>query len=322
MIEFWSEYPNIENELIEVQKLMRKTINNADSFISEPIDIMLNSKGKMLRPALTIISSMFGEYDPNKTRPVAAALELLHISTLIHDDIIDDSKLRRGVETIQSKYGKDVAVYAGDYVITKCFSLLYKEYDKDLLFRINSKLSKVCEGELKQYKNKYNSNISVTNYIKIISAKTASFFALSMYIGASLGGYNDSTSRLFALTGLRLGIAFQIIDDCLDFTGNDTSINKSAQNDLKEGLYTLPLIFALRNDSTGNLKRLVDTSTFNSKDIDDIYKLVIKNNGVVDAHKYAAKYSQRSIDSLKKLPKSSNIILIEDLIVKLTHRTY
>ncbi len=320
MNRFWNQYPFIQNELIEINKLMHKHIGHPDAFISEPIISLMNPNSKMLRPAFLLLAAQSKDYDQNKARTIGAGLELLHIATLIHDDIVDDAHLRRGVPSVQSKYGKDVAVYSGDFVLAKCFSLLHTYYDQDLIQNVNNKVGKVCEGELKQFKNRYNSQLSVASYLKIVSAKTASFFALCMYIGAHLGGHPISVARLFGIAGLRFGIAFQIIDDCLDYEGDENTINKNAQNDLREGLYTLPLLMAMKNDSSGELKNILSDTTFSDEDIQKIRQLVIENNGVVDAQKYANKYTQRAIKMLKRLPIDSTEF--ENIFNVLINRLY
>lgn len=309
-------------ELSKVKTIMKNTIGHPDSFVRNPIFEMIEAGGKMLRPSLLILSSKFGNYDSKRVLPIAAAIELLHTATLIHDDIIDNSQIRRGMESIQSKIGKDAAVYAGDYIIARSFMLINEQYDESMIHNLSKKISQICIGELKQYRFRYNSNISIYDYIKIVSAKTAALFSLSMYIGAYLGDLEEKNARIFGLTGLRVGIAYQIIDDCLDYCGTDATILKSSHNDLKQGFYTLPLICALQNDKKGSLKSLIETTNFNSNDTYKVYNLVIEKNGVEDAKKIAQKYTEKAFDALKRLPECESRSILSDIISSLLERQY
>lgn len=322
MEKFWNKYPQLISELKQVKKIMKTTIGHPDQFVRDPIFQMIDSGGKMLRPSLVILSSKFGKFDADKVLPVAAAIELLHTATLIHDDIIDNSQLRRGIETIQSKFGKDAAVYSGDFIIAKSFMLINSQYDKMMIENISKKISQICAGEIKQYNLRYNANISIYDYIKIVTAKTAALFALSMYIGARLGEMDEKTARLFATTGLRAGIAYQIIDDCLDYNGTDDTILKSAHNDLKQGFYTLPIICALRNDTAGSLKQLLQTTTFDNNSIQKIYDLVIDKNGIKDAKEYAKRYTEKAFDALERLPRCESRSILSEIVNKLLERQY
>ncbi len=319
---FWNQNRKLLSELIEVKTIMKNTIGHPDSFVRDPIFQMIEAGGKMLRPSLLILSSKFGKFDSERVLPIAAAVELLHTATLIHDDIVDNSQLRRGVETIQSKFGKDAAVYSGDYMIARSFMLINEQYDKNMIQNLSKKISQICAGELKQYRFRYNPNISIYEYIKIVSAKTAALFSLSMYMGAYLGGLDEKKIRLFGLTGLRIGIAYQIIDDCLDYSGTDATILKSSHNDLKQGFYTLPLICALKNDKSDSLKSLLETSNFNDEDICKIYNLVIEKKGIRDAKKMARRYTEKAYDALERLPKCESRNILSDILDSLLERQY
>lgn len=322
MNEFLLNYPSINIELDKVKSQIKQALGHPDDYIQTPILDMLDSGGKMLRPVFVVLAGGFGRYDSTKIVSVATAVELLHTATLIHDDIIDNAKTRRGVETIQSRYGKDVAVYAGDYVLAKCTSLIHENYDQALAQMISKRIAQMCVGEIKQYKFRYNADISIMQYIKIVSAKTAGLFAASLYAGAYQCGLRGNTLNAFARTGLRIGIAFQIIDDCLDYTGSEGSIQKTSQNDLKQGFYTLPLICALKNDISGELKKLLDQTVFSEKDCQQVHACVIANQGVETAKSYARKYTDKAFDALKTLPACDSRDVLEVLMERMLERAY
>ncbi len=316
------QLPELVSQLKQVREIMKETIGHPSEFVRGPIYEMIDAGGKMLRPSMLILASRFGKYDSEKVLPLAAAIELLHIATLIHDDIIDNSKLRRGIETVQSKFGKDAAVYSGDYIIARSFMLINQQYDQDIVRSLSKKIVQICAGELKQYQLRYNLNISISDYIKIVTGKTAALFALSMYLGARAGGLEEKNARLFGLTGLRTGIAYQIIDDCLDYSGSDKTLLKSSQNDLKQGFYTLPIICALRDDDKHLLHGLLKTTTFNTQDIQRIYNMVIQKNGVKRAKNYALRYTKKSFKSLYQLPQCESRDILKQLFHTLLERQY
>lgn len=323
MYDFWNEYPEIINELEEVKEIMKENTKSPEKFIQEPIYSLIDSGGKMIRPALLILGSKLGNFDKDKILPLAAAVELLHIATLAHDDIIDEAKLRRGVESIPSKYGNDISVYCGDYIFSRCFMLISKKYSQETMNKLAKTIFRICKGELKQYSYRYNNTLSIPNYLKIITGKTAAIFSISLFVGACEGGLcRKKEAYWLGQAGLRAGIAFQIIDDCFDYIGSDSSIRKNTQNDLKKGYITLPIIYALKNDKTGKFKDYLKNSNFEKDNLDDIYRYVVKNNGIDASLSLANKYTQRAFNSLDKISDCNTKNILYDTFNKMLIRKH
>lgn len=321
MDKMWDSSIYIKSELEEVVKLMKKNAKCKDKFIEKSIIELIESGGKMLRPAFVIISSKWGESNESKVRSLAAVVEMLHMATLVHDDIIDDAKVRRGKETIQSKYGKDYAVYIGDYLFCACFRLLASEGSLQSI-KIDSKaMSRICLGEIEQLNSKFSENLSVKNYLSRISGKTAELFSLSMYIGAAESNCPEKLCREFWNIGHNIGMAFQIIDDILDYTGTDESIKKSAMNDIKQGIFTLPFIIAFRNDRK-KIEPYMKKEVFEDEDVYEIIKLVRENKGVEKAKELALKYTNKAFKRINKLPDNEYKKVLIDLIEGLLMRSY
>lgn len=321
MNEFWNNYPDLKLELQSVNRIIEDSLKDSETYIIDTTRETINSGGKMLRPAFVLLGSKFGTYSKNSILNIAAIVEMLHIATLIHDDVIDNSKLRRGVESIQSKYGKDTAVFVGDYLFAKCFSLITKDYSKESMNQLSKAILNICRGELKQYSFRYKYNFSIMNYLRIITGKTAALFSMSLYIGAEEADVDIKVKKLLSKIGYRVGMAFQIIDDCLDYS-KKSIIKKNTMNDLKQGYLTLPVIYALQNDSTGNLKKILTTCTYTEYEIEEIHTLVIKNNGLEDAKKLALKYTNKAFDTIKKLPDTDNKNILKEIITQLLNRQY
>ncbi len=321
MDNIWNNYPEIRQELIEVIDLMKKNVKCKDKKIEKSIIELIESGGKLLRPAFVLIGSKFGDNDKSKAIPTAAVIEMLHMATLVHDDVIDDSKLRRGQETIQSKYGKDYAVYIGDYLFCVCFKILATNQALQAIKVDSRAMSKICMGEVNQLNSRFSMKLSVKDYLSRISGKTAELFSISLYLGAAECNADEKVSRELGNIGHNLGMAFQIIDDILDYEGNDESIKKSAANDLKQGIYTLPLIYAYRNNKD-DFKDILGKDYYQEEEIMEIINLVKANNGIEMAKELAEKYVNKCFKGIDKLPNNKYKIVLKEIASWLLKRTY
>lgn len=321
MDKMWNKYDDVSNELKAVVSLMESNIKCKDRKIENSIKELIHSGGKLLRPAFVIISSRFGSYNPKKAIPLAAAVEMLHMATLVHDDIIDDAKLRRGQETIQSKYGKDYAVYIGDFLFCVCFKILASSTTLENIKIDSNSMSRICLGEIDQFNSRFDTTLSVRNYLTRISGKTAELFSLSLYAGAAEGGCTDDLCKRFWHIGHNIGMAFQIIDDILDYTGSNNSIKKSATVDIKQGIFTLPFIYAARKNKSPFIPYL-EKQVFSDEDVMDLMLLVNKYNGIDSAKQLAHKYTEKAFKLINKLPENPYKIVLSEVTEYLLKRTY
>lgn len=321
MDKIWNKYPEIKQELVDVLNLMKSNVKCKDKKIENSIIELIESGGKLLRPAFVLIGSKFGEYDREKSIPTAAVIEMLHMATLVHDDVIDDSKLRRGQETIQSKYGKDYAVYIGDYLFCVCFKILATNASLQAIKVDSRAMSKICMGEVNQLNSRFSMNLSVKDYLSRISGKTAELFSISLYLGAAECNANTKISKELRNIGHNLGMAFQIIDDILDYEGNDESIKKSAANDLKQGIYTLPLIYAYKKDKNA-FNTILEKDFYTEEEVSEIIELVKKNNGIEEAKELAEKYMKKCFKGIDRLPENEYKYILRDIAEWLLLRTY
>jgi len=314
MSNYWMNFPFLQEELASVRQFMLDTISDAIPLVKEPLREVIQSGGKMLRPAMVILGAKLGLYNSKRIIPIAASVELLHTATLIHDDIIDESKLRRGIETTQSKYSKEVAVLVGDYVFAKTFDILAGDYPAEMLKNLSHSIMKICEGELSQYAHRYSDSLELDQYIEIIAGKTAALFSMSLFAGAYEANVKNPTQRLLVQAGYCIGMTFQIIDDCLDYLGASETIGKNVANDIKQGDITLPLLMALRNEPTGVLHDLVFESSLTKENIARIVALVIENNGIAFAEEKAREYGKDALVALSKIKKSESRNILENIV--------
>lgn len=288
--------------MTKVEDLLEQSVKSRRKIAEDASRDLLKAGGKRIRPALTIISAKYGNYDSDKVVPMAAALELFHMATLIHDDIIDNSKSRRGIETAQSKYGKDVAVYTGDYLFSKAFMLAAKVNNGEKIVHLSKFIKAICEGEIEQYASKYDYSTSISTYLKRIKYKTALLFALCCQIGAETAECDVKIARNLRRFGMSLGTAFQLKDDLLDVTSEDAVIGKPTGNDILEGIYTLPLLYTIKQSKYHNdVLALLNKNAFTKKDVADIIYFIHKSNGIDHTKKMEDRYYQKALDSLTGL---------------------
>jgi len=320
MSKYWEKFPSIEEELDLVKEYMLQSIEDAIPIIKEPVEELIKLGGKRLRPAMVILGAKFGKYDRDRIIPIAACVEFLHTATLIHDDIIDEAKLRRGIESVQSRHSKDVAVLMGDYLFAKVFELLAGDYPAEMLKNLSKSILQICNGELTQYSYRYSNDISLDKYMEIIAGKTAALFSMSLFAGGYEGGVNNATMRSLTKIGYCAGMMFQIIDDCLDYNQDTDTLGKSAVNDIKQGYITLPMYFALQNDADKKLKVLLYESDLTEENIHKIRQLVIDLGGVKMAQEKAEEYKDDAKKALKKLKRSKERDALESIVDSLMLR--
>ena len=301
MNSFWQEKTAMIAHLNEVDQVIGKQLTVKQRKMNEILQDLASSGGKRIRPGLCIIGAGFGSKPIESIYPLAAVLEMLHLATLVHDDIIDDATHRRGALTTQQKYGKDYAVYTGDYIFTKCFEILAENYELHHMKELSKAVSRVCVGEIEQFDGRFKSHTSVKKYLKIVGAKTSALLATSLAVGAYEAGCDERFCKKLGKIGLHVGNAFQIIDDILDYTGDEARVGKTLGNDLKQGYHTLPLIYALRkNDSV--LNRLLAADVYDDETIKRIIVRVNELGGVRQAQLLAEKYTIKSLKEISSLP--------------------
>ncbi|MBC8579606.1 polyprenyl synthetase family protein [Zhenhengia yiwuensis] len=317
----WNRYPDIKLELEAIIDLMDENAKCKDKIIENSIKELVHANGKMIRPAFTIIAAHFGDYESEKVRALSAVVELFHMATLVHDDVIDDAKLRRGRETIQSKYGKEYAVYIGDYLFCICFKILAQTASLQSIQMDSRAMSRICLGEIEQLNSRFDTDVSLKNYLRRIAGKTAELFSLSLYIGAAESGCNMRLSKRFHRIGHHVGMAFQIIDDILDYKGDEKTVGKDQGKDIREGVYNLPLIYALEKKPQ-DLINLLEKEAYEDADVEQIIQLVKNYEGIEKAQNLAKKYTDKAYKEIHKLPDNPYKEILLEIVTMLLERSY
>ena len=318
----WMNYPELHEELKQVKKLMKDSIQIENKAIKDAILSVLDSGGKMVRPAYLILFSMWNDNrNIEEVRAIAAALELLHVATLFHDDVIDESSVRRGQETISAKLGNRVAIYAGDYLLTVCYQLL-SSYSKDLVnIQIPTRgMMQVIQGELSQMEERYRLDVTVQDYLKRIEGKTAQLFMLSCVMGEQFSLLKEE-SRARQI-GHAIGMSFQILDDILDYEIDSHQFGKPVLEDVAQGVYTLPIIMALSKKEKELLPLLEKKELISEVERKKVQQLVLKSGGVESAKELAKKYTDRALQQIERLPEKNVKAMLFDITSRLLQREY
>jgi octaprenyl-diphosphate synthase len=256
----------VEALLEQVDQRLAELLRKSDPPLNSYLEEAGKNRGKMLRPRLMIItSSFFGRPDARAVVNCAACCELLHLATLIHDDIIDEAGLRRGHQTLNNRFGNEIAVIVGDYALAIVFRSLLAERDFRIMDMVLSTSQQLGMGELQEILNRNNQQMTVEQYFSVIALKTAALFNLCGGLGAYLGGAGPREVELAGRYGQQLGTAFQIVDDLLDIMAEEARTGKPSFNDLAEGRMTLPLIHALQRDDRRAGQLILDVQRSSSR---------------------------------------------------------
>ncbi|MGM0175205.1 polyprenyl synthetase family protein [Enterococcus sp. DIV0800] len=300
----WQDYPELAKQLTTTLYLMEDVVKLKNKKVEHAVLEMIHAGGKLLRPAYQLLFAEFGpEQDQKKATSLAAAIEMLHTATLIHDDIVDDSTLRRGLPTIRSTFGNDTAVYAGDFLFICCFKLL-SDYATSLRsLQLNSRsMEKILDGELGQMDDRYRTDQTIEDYLENISGKTAELFSLSCFAGAFESGSSERFAKKAGEIGHNIGIAFQIMDDLLDYQADAATLGKPVLEDVRQGVYSLPLIYALKKDPARLLPYLEKKDQMSDADTAAVQQLVIELGGAAFTQDLAADYTKKALKDIRKLP--------------------
>lgn len=278
-----------------MEAILQEELKDVPKELSLPASSILFANGKRLRPVLLLnICKMLGRVR-KEAYYLAAAVELIHTASLIHDDIIDDADMRRGVPSVNSKWGSKIAVLVGDLLVSKAGKLILKYGDRRVLSLMADVLEKMSKGEALELSLRGKRDITERDYFKVINLKTASLFAAVARIGAIVGGANEKQERLLYLFGKNLGLAFQITDDILNITSEKEVMGKPTTSDVKEGNLTLPYILLLKKSKLRELLGLEP----------QYLREILERNGILDkAKEKAESYIAKAKSYLAPFPPS------------------
>lgn len=296
----------IEPELKEFSAALQKELASADPLIQGIHDHILRMSGKFLRPILTILSSKAGGRGSSADAVrLAVAAELIHTATLVHDDIIDDSDFRRNQPSVHSKWGREISIVSGDYLYAKAFLILANFSDPKISQGFAACAHVMCEGEMKQIEKRKDFGLPEEEYLRIIHKKTAALFQAACMGGAYLGGNAPGAVEKLSRYGYGLGMAFQIVDDCMDLTEDAQALGKKAGLDLSKSDMTLPVLYLFSSlDASHKNELLLKMQDPNADLLAEFRALALETGALSRAMDRARAFAQEAQEAVKGLPAS------------------
>ena len=314
----YSELKNsVEDKLILVEEKIKSKLSSKVDLIQEMTNYHLNTGGKRFRALLTLgASKLCGYSKGGRDINLAACVELIHAATLMHDDVIDNGKIRRGKKTLNSIWGNKSSILVGDYLLSRCFEMMVEDGSLEILSLLSSTSAEISQGEVLQLQHKGEIDIIEETYLKIISAKTASLFAASTKVGAILAKKENKIKEALEFYGKNLGLTFQIADDTLDYNSEIKLFGKKIGNDFFEGKVTLPIILLcqkISKDEKNEVKSFFKKNFRNDDELTRILKLIKKYNVIPECYKKAEYFINLASNSLSIFENSDEKHILQNL---------
>lgn len=286
---------------------------------------LINSGGKRLRPMLTLASARMCGYTGTAHVKLAASVEFIHTATLLHDDVIDESDLRRGSPTANTIWGNQASVLVGDFLFSRAFQLMVDADDLKVLGILSNAAAVIAEGEVMQLITANNTATTEDSYLQVITAKTAALFEAACRVGAVIANDDAAQEQALLSYGKNLGIAFQLVDDALDYSGAQAKLGKSVGDDFREGKVTLPIVLAYRRGDEKDRAfwvRTIEEGEQGDGDLQQAIQLLEKHGALADTIERARHYGSMARDALAIFPESPHATALNDIVDFCVNRTY
>ena len=299
-------YARMKKDIHFIEKELERSVYSEHELLRQTSIHLLKAGGKRLRPAFVLLAGRFGNYRLDLLKHVAVSLELIHMASLVHDDVIDDADTRRGQLTVKSKWDNRIAMYTGDYIFAKALGVMTK-LPNPLIHQIMSKaIVQMSIGEMEQIRFFYASDQTIRDYLLRIRRKTALLIAISCELGAITAEAEKETARRLYRFGYNVGMAFQIRDDILDLCGTEEQLGKPPGSDIRQGNITIPVIYALQESSAYREPLLRELGRIQAADgqtdVEPFIQMVRDSGGIESADALADRYVTKAIDALQTLP--------------------
>jgi heptaprenyl diphosphate synthase len=299
-------YSRKKRDMVYIEKALVDSVHTDHDQLLETSSHLIKAGGKRIRPVFVLIAAEFGTYDIQRLKNLAVPLELIHMATLVHDDVIDDADLRRGQLTVRSKWDNRIAMYTGDYIFAKALMMLTQIENIQVHQIISKAIVQMCIGEMEQIRFFFHTEQTVRDYFHRIKRKTALLIAISCQLGAIVAQAPAPIANRLYSFGYNVGMAFQIRDDILDLCGTEKEIGKPPGSDIRQGNITLPIIYALQNEhmKSAILDELQRIQALDGQtDVSKLIGLIVQSGGIEKADALAMRYMDKAIAALETLPE-------------------
>ncbi|MBM7647994.1 heptaprenyl diphosphate synthase [Bacillus ectoiniformans] len=305
-------YSFLKTDIDLIEKEMEKAISSESPALRQASLHLLQAGGKRIRPVFVLLGAKFGDYQIERVKNVAVALELIHMASLVHDDVIDNAELRRGQPTVKMEWDNRVAMYTGDYIFARSLEYMTDIPNIEAHRILANTIVEVCVGEIVQIKDKYRYEQNLRDYLRRIKRKTALLIAASCQLGAISANVPADIHRKLYTFGYNVGMAFQITDDILDFTSTEAELGKPAGSDLWQGNVTLPVLFAMKDPALKEKITRVNEDT-SKGDMAEIISLLKKSDAIEQSHALSQRYLNRALAVLEELPDNRTRKSLRDI---------
>ena len=295
----------IADDMVKVNALIEKRLHSDVTLINQLSHYIINSGGKRLRPALVLLSAGVFSYREDKHLELAAIIEFIHTATLLHDDVVDASALRRGRETANQRWGNEASVLVGDFLYSRAFQMMVDVGSMEVMKVLADATNTIAKGEVQQLINQHNADTSEGSYLEVINNKTAKLFEAASQLGAIINASTAAQERAMAAYGRHLGTAYQLIDDVLDYSAEAAELGKNIGDDLAEGKPTLPLLYAMWHGTATQSEIIRNAiTTAGNKEIDKIMDAIASTGAIDYTAQLAQAEANKAMDAINDLPPS------------------
>lgn len=313
----------INKDLAMVEEQLIESIDTELPLLDEAATHLVKAGGKRLRPAFVLLAAKLFSNSVEHVLPMAVALEMVHMASLVHDDVIDNSVLRRGQPTVKSEWGNRISLYTGNYVLAKSLCLVATYQRSDILEVLANASMRICEGEIKQMQSCYNVDQGFKDYLRRIEKKTALLISVSCQLGAMISKSNDTEVLALKKYGYYLGMAFQITDDILDFVADEKTLGKPVGSDIRQGVITLPAIYALKYGAhRQQLGKLLSSPELCFNQAEEIVSLITDSDGIDYAYQVSCTFAEKARQQLDCLPDVQAKDALYDIAAFISGREY
>jgi len=297
-------YKEMSLDIKAIEKALGRIISVKQPILTEASSQLLNAGGKRMRPILVLLASRYGDRHYEEVAKTAVTLELIHMASLVHDDVLDDSDVRRGAQTVKARWNNRVAMYTGNFIFAKALNMVAEIEHPQTHQILSHSLKEICLGELKQIEDQYNWNQTIRHYLRRIKSKTALLLAVSCQLGAMSAGASTAICRDLYYFGYYIGMSYQIIDDILDFVSTEEELGKPVASDIRQGNVTLPTLIALRKNQrvAKQLLMLLKIPNKSDEDWNKVIQLIRDSGSINEAEEISARFTNKAYQRLKRLP--------------------
>ena len=315
-------YADLKSDIDLIEKELETALNSSSHLLNDASLHLLQAGGKRIRPVFVLLSAKFGQYDIERVKQIAVPLELIHMASLVHDDVIDNSHMRRGELTVKAQWNNRVAMYTGDFIFARALEYITTLEHPRVHQILARAMVEIVNGEVIQIEDKFRLDQNLKDYFRRIKRKTALLIESSCELGAIVGEVEPKNVRRLKRYGYFVGMSFQIVDDILDFTATDKELGKPAGSDLLQGNITLPALLLKDHPQVRPYIDKVIAGTLTEEERKDMLKIIRKSDAIQQAAKLSDKYLQKALKEVEALPNHPMKKKLRDIALFIGRRKF